>query len=69
MFWKKNSDSKNKYENIFSEVKNKCNFSKIIPCHFGTFPIIDESADKFLSAMEEDQSKVTTLLIGEKITL
>jgi len=31
MFWKKNSDSKTKYENIFSEVKNKCNFSKIIP--------------------------------------
>ena len=45
------------------------NFSRVIPCHFGTFPIIDETADKFLSSMEGDQSKVTVLSVGEKITL
>lgn len=26
-------------------------FSTILPCHYGTFPIIDQSADKFVSEM------------------
>ena len=28
-------------------------FDTVIPCHFGTFPIIDQTADAFVSAMEE----------------
>lgn len=31
--------------------KTYFNFSKIIPCHYGTFPILDESADKFVAEM------------------
>ncbi len=27
------------------------NFKTVIPCHYGTFPIIDASADKFVTAM------------------
>ena len=45
------------------------NFSTIVPCHFGTFPIIDETPDKFLSSMEDEQSKVIVLSVGEKTTL
>ena len=28
------------------------NFKTIIPCHFGTFPIIDQTADAFVEAMD-----------------
>ncbi|MEW5963428.1 MAG: metal-dependent hydrolase [Pseudomonadota bacterium] len=27
-------------------------FDAVIPCHYGTFPIIDQTADKFVAAME-----------------
>ena len=26
-------------------------FEKVIPCHYGTFPIIDQTADKFVAEM------------------
>ena len=44
------------------------NFKKIIPCHFGTFDLIDSDASKFIKAMEEDSKKVNTLSVGECIT-
>lgn len=28
-------------------------FSTVIPCHYGSFPIIDQTADKFVAAMED----------------
>ena len=31
--------------------KNYFNFARVIPCHFGTFPILDPDADKFVSEM------------------
>ena len=40
------------------------NFSSIIPCHFGTFPIIDPTADKFVAAMEDEAGKVRTSDVG-----
>ena len=40
-------------------------FDKIIPCHFGSFPIIDQTADKFLAAMGEKASKVHVMTVGE----
>ena len=33
-------------------------FRTIIPCHYGTFPIIDQSPDKFLQEMGGDAGKV-----------
>lgn len=30
----------------------------VIPCHYGTFPIIDPNADKFVAAMKGDNAKV-----------
>nr|AID69669.1 metal-dependent hydrolase [uncultured organism] len=35
-------------------------FAKVLPCHYGTFPIIDQSADAFVEAMEEDARIVET---------
>jgi len=44
-------------------------FTTIVPCHYGTFPIIDETADAFLEAMEGDAETVTVPEIGKAITL
>lgn len=40
-------------------------FESIIPCHYGSFPIIDPNADKFLAAMEGDAGKVKVMKVGE----
>src|SRR5262249_48723027 len=29
-------------------------FEKVIPCHYGTFPIIDQTADKFVAEMDSN---------------
>lgn len=42
-------------------------FSTIIPCHYGTFPIIDASADAFVAAMAGHN--VTVPAIGETLEL
>jgi L-ascorbate metabolism protein UlaG (beta-lactamase superfamily) len=33
-------------------------FKSILPAHYGSFPIIDQTADKFIAAMEGDAAKV-----------
>lgn len=38
--------------------KRYFDFKTIFPCHYGTFPIIDQTADAFLSEMGSDASKV-----------
>ncbi|MEM7773973.1 MAG: metal-dependent hydrolase [Pseudomonadota bacterium] len=38
-------------------------FKSVIPCHFGTFPILDPSPDAFVAAMEE--TDVRTPAVGE----
>ncbi len=41
------------------------NFKTIIPCHFGTFSLIDSTADKFVEAMEgDDRVKVMEIGVG-----
>ncbi|TCD14488.1 metal-dependent hydrolase [Oricola cellulosilytica] len=42
-------------------------FSKIVPCHYGSFPIIDATADTFLAAMEEDANRILVPPIGEAV--
>ena len=44
-------------------------FRTIIPCHYGTFPIIDQSADAFLAAMGGDAGKVRVPPVGEAFDL
>jgi len=33
-------------------------FETVIPCHYGTFPIIDQTADKFTAEMREAEAEV-----------
>ncbi len=44
-------------------------FETVIPCHFGTFPIIDAGAEKFVAGMEGSGTTVATPAVGEAITL
>ncbi len=44
-------------------------FETVVPCHFGTFPIIDQSADKFVAGMEGSGVKVALPKIGETISV
>jgi L-ascorbate metabolism protein UlaG (beta-lactamase superfamily) len=39
-------------------VKRFLNVETVIPCHFGTFPIIDQTADKFVAEMKGHATKV-----------
>ena len=48
--------------------KRYFNFKTIIPCHYGTFPIIEETADKFVEAMDNSDA-VKVPAVGETITL
>lgn len=47
--------------------KRYFDFETTIPCHFGTFPIIDQSADMFLEGMEGKNVKV--LAPGQSLEL
>jgi L-ascorbate metabolism protein UlaG (beta-lactamase superfamily) len=44
-------------------IKRYFKLDKAIPCHYGTFPIIDPTADKFVAAMK---GSATTVLVPEK---
>ncbi|WP_299471328.1 metal-dependent hydrolase [uncultured Roseibium sp.] len=44
-------------------------FDTIVPCHYGTFPIIDETPDVFHAAMGTDADKVRTMVPGTSIDL
>ncbi|WP_292895471.1 MULTISPECIES: metal-dependent hydrolase [unclassified Nitratireductor] len=44
-------------------------FETVLPCHFGSFPIIDQTAQKFIDGMEGSGVNVPTLKVGESITL
>ena len=39
-------------------------FETIIPCHYGSFPVVDATADKFLEAMENERDRVNVLSPG-----
>jgi L-ascorbate metabolism protein UlaG (beta-lactamase superfamily) len=41
----------------------------VIPCHYGTFPIIEPDASKFVAAMQGASSKVLAPEIGKAVTL
>ncbi len=42
-------------------------FETIVPCHFGTFPIIDQTAEKFTSALGDAAAKVKLPRPGDMI--
>lgn len=43
------------------------NFDRIIPCHFGTFPILEQTADAFVEGLGDTASKVSVMQPGESI--
>ena len=44
-------------------------FETIFPCHYATFPMLDQSTDTFIEAMEGDRGKVKAVAIGESVSL
>jgi L-ascorbate metabolism protein UlaG (beta-lactamase superfamily) len=44
-------------------VKRFFKLDKVIPCHYGSFPIIEPSADKFVAEMK---GHATTVVVPEK---
>ena len=45
------------------------NFKAVIPCHYKTFGIIDQTADKFVAGMEGAKSRVEVPDIGGTVSL
>ncbi|AJD40868.1 metal-dependent hydrolase [Rhizobium sp. SEMIA 4085] len=45
------------------------NFKTAIPCHYGTFPIIDQTPDKFVSGMEGSKTQVKAPKQGETLSI
>jgi len=45
------------------------NFKTAIPCHYGTFPIIDQTADKFVSGMEGSKTEVKAIKPSESVSI
>ena len=39
-------------------------FQTVIPCHFGSFPVVDQTADAFLEAMETERDRVKVIEPG-----
>ena len=44
-------------------------FETAVPCHYGTFPIIDQRADKFIAEMGESEAKVLVPERGKAVDL
>lgn len=42
-------------------------FKSVFPCHYGTFPLLDQTPDAFVAAMAEDEATVHTPTIGESV--
>ncbi|MCK7614790.1 metal-dependent hydrolase [Roseibium sediminicola] len=42
-------------------------FDTIVPCHYGSFPIIDQTSDTFVGAMGPDSGKVSALKPGASV--
>lgn len=44
-------------------------FETVIPCHYGTFPLLDATADTFVAAMGDQGSRVKVLTPGGSLDL
>ncbi len=40
-------------------------FETVVPCHYGSFGIVDQNADKFVAGMEGSPTKVNVAKVGE----
>jgi len=44
-------------------------FETVVPCHYGTFPILDQSAEKFVEGMQGATAKVVVPEVGKSFTI
>jgi L-ascorbate metabolism protein UlaG (beta-lactamase superfamily) len=44
-------------------------FDKAIPCHYGSFPIIDQTADKFVEGLKGSSTEAVVPKVGETISV
>jgi L-ascorbate metabolism protein UlaG (beta-lactamase superfamily) len=44
-------------------------FQAVLPCHYGTFPMIDQNPDKFVEGMAGSTTKVLTPKVGETVEI
>lgn len=44
-------------------------FETAIPCHYATFPMLDQTAEKFVEGMKDSGTKVVVPKLGEAVTL
>ena len=44
------------------------NFQTVIPCHYGTFPLLDQNAESFTAGLEDTQTRVIVPKIGEAVS-
>lgn len=44
-------------------------FETVLPCHYGTFPLLDPTADRFVAGMEGSSTQVLVPKPGETLTL
>jgi L-ascorbate metabolism protein UlaG (beta-lactamase superfamily) len=50
-------------------IKRFFNLNTVFPCHYGTFPIIEPNADKFVAAMKGHSTKVVVPEKGKAVTV
>ena len=43
-------------------------FANVIPCHYGSFPIIDQTPEKFVTCMEGSEARVHTPKAGDTLS-
>ncbi|TCQ12680.1 L-ascorbate metabolism protein UlaG (beta-lactamase superfamily) [Rhizobium sp. PP-F2F-G36] len=44
-------------------------FGTVLPCHYGSFPIVDQTPDLFIAAMEPASTKVEVPAVGAVVTV
>ena len=44
-------------------------FETVIPCHYGTFPLLDQTADKFIEGLKGTETKVVVPERGSPVEL
>lgn len=49
-------------------VQRYFNFETAIPCHYGTFPIIDATPEKFVAGLEDAKTRVAAPKAGETLS-
>jgi len=50
-------------------VKRYFKFDAVLPCHYGTFPFLDQTPDKFVTEMKGHNTKVVVAEKGKAVSV